>query len=267
MLEPEVFEALDREFTHRAGFSLTEHCVYLCRVGSSAHNTKLCEAEYGAVADDDLFGVVVPPMARAVGLHPWKETVSFEMDGTDLTVHSLGKYIRLLLKANPTMLETLWVRDEDVLHEHEAFEPLRSNRKLFSTTSAWGGFAGYASQQLRKMSTAGPTGRLGAKRKALITKNGFDTKNGAHLLRLLLMCAEYMKTGELQVYRTGESAQYLRDVKAGVYTLDQVQSRAEDLFDAARAARDASTLPPTMDEDSTIRVEEMLLSAYRSFWS
>ena len=88
---------------------------------------------------------------------------------------------------------------------------------------------------------------MGEKRRGLVLRYGYDTKNAAHLIRLLLMCREFMDTGEMQVFRT-EDAGMLRDIKSGKWDLEAVKFKAEELFGACREARDRSRLPDGPDE-------------------
>lgn len=90
---------------------------------------------------------------------------------------------------------------------------------------------------------------MGEKRRGLVVRHGYDTKNAAHLVRLLLMCAEFLRTGSMSVYRTHD-ADLLRAIKRGEWTLDAVKIRAEELFADARAARDESPLPDCADFDA-----------------
>lgn len=85
-------------------------------------------------------------------------------------------------------------------------------------------------------------GYLGDKRKQLVLQHGYDTKNAAHLIRLLRMAIEFLNTGTLQVHRDADAGDLL-DIKRGKWTLDQVKQAAEGLFEQARIARDQSSLP------------------------
>jgi hypothetical protein len=98
-------------------------------------------------------------------------------------------------------------------------------------------------------------GYLGEKRKQLVLEHGYDSKNAAHLIRLLRMCIEFMAAGELQVYRS--DAAELLDIKRGKWPLEKIKAHATDLFDQARVARDASPLPPEPDHKSA---EQLLVS-------
>lgn len=97
-------------------------------------------------------------------------------------------------------------------------------------------------QRLRSLRAKFHTAYMGEKRKNLVRRHGYDTKNAAHLIRLLRMCGEFLRTGDLQVYRTTD-AEEMRGIKRGEWKLDDVKSHAELLFADCRAARDASALP------------------------
>jgi len=97
-------------------------------------------------------------------------------------------------------------------------------------------------------------GYMGERRKALVERYGFDTKNAAHLIRLMRMCVEFLRTGRMQVYRTHD-ADHIRAIKAGRVPLDAIKAEAEALFVEARAARDASPLP---EEPDLVRADELV---------
>jgi hypothetical protein len=95
---------------------------------------------------------------------------------------------------------------------------------------------------------------MGDKRKELVRKHGFDSKNAAHTIRLLGMCYEYLLTGEMQVFRTDEDefapANLLRRIKKGEWTLEMVQTYADGLFNVCQQAYDQSILPEYPDVEN-----------------
>lgn len=101
-------------------------------------------------------------------------------------------------------------------------------------------------------------GYLGEKRKQLVLKHGYDAKNAAHLIRLLRMCIEFMKTGTMSVYRL--DAAELLDIKMGKWALWRVKEHAEELFTEARQARDASILPDKPNWEGAQRLLIEILS-------
>jgi hypothetical protein len=106
---------------------------------------------------------------------------------------------------------------------------------------------------------------MGEKRRNLVVKHGYDTKNAAHLVRLLLMCIEFLGSGELQVYRTAD-ADMLKDIKRGVWTLEHVKEHAEELFAQAKEAYASSPLPehPDFPAVSTL-LTSLYLEAYGAY--
>ena len=114
-------------------------------------------------------------------------------------------------------------------------------------------------QQLRHYMKKGENlGYLGDKRKQLVLRHGFDAKNAAHLIRLLRMCIEFMRTGEMIVERPDASE--LLDIKTGKWKLEDVKRLSDELFAEARSARDESKLP---DEPQYDEAEKLLVSLVR----
>lgn len=96
-------------------------------------------------------------------------------------------------------------------------------------------------------------GYLGEKRKGLVLEHGYDSKNAAHLIRLLRMCKEFMETGELIVYRTTDAAELL-DIKRGKWPLEDIKRYANELFVECREARDRSHLRSEPDRAQAERI-------------
>lgn len=100
--------------------------------------------------------------------------------------------------------------------------------------------------RFRKLHREHFSGYMGEKRKAMVRKYSYDVKNAAHLIRLLRMGSEFLRTGVLQVYRTSD-AEELKRIKQGGWTLDQVKVEAEQLFHGIEEARSSSPLPARPD--------------------
>lgn len=106
-------------------------------------------------------------------------------------------------------------------------------------------------------------GYMGDKRKHLVLEHGYDSKNAAHLIRLLRMCIEFMDTGMLQVTRTSDREELLA-IKSGKWPLVDVKALAEQLFVESKNARDRSTLP---DSPQYEKAEELLVNMIREQFS
>jgi len=105
---------------------------------------------------------------------------------------------------------------------------------------------------------------LGARRKALIARSGYDTKAASHLIRLLRMGIEFLKDGQLYVMR--EDAKQLLEIKRGEWTLEQVKAEAEREFQVVEQAYLASTLTagPDMEAVGRLAVDVVSLAMRES---
>lgn len=95
-------------------------------------------------------------------------------------------------------------------------------------------------------------GYMGDKRKQLVLEHGYDSKNAAHLIRLLRMCVEFFKTGSMNVKRP--DAAELLDIKRGRWALGDIKALAKDLFEEARAAKDGCSMPDEPDREKADRL-------------
>lgn len=103
-------------------------------------------------------------------------------------------------------------------------------------------------------------GYMGAKRKELVRRVGYDAKNAAHLIRLLRMGIEFLVEGELHVERA--DAEQLLSIKRGEWSLERVKEEAERLFSLAEEAYVRSSLPPKPDKSRAEKLCLEIISQY-----
>lgn len=255
--------------------------------GSHAHGMYVPPTDPAGIDDIDIQAVYIPdldayfgasidpPRGRDIKIREW-----------DSAAYEVRHMARLLCNGNPNVLSLLWTPP---MHVEPEGQMLLDARKLFATKRAYHSFGGYAHGQLKRMTSfdenAGSacgckgkfhddncamaqergrgsskrfaTGFMGEKRKGLVSKFGYDVKNAAHLLRLLKMGAEFLRTGEMIVdRREAGDAEWLLRVKRGEWLLSDVHAEADRLFADMRAARDESTLP---DEPDPLKVDALLM--------
>lgn len=146
MIDPRIRE----KFAQAHGFDLDNHLVLLARVGSHSHGTYLAPDDPCAVDDIDYMGFVVPPLDYHLGLKEFEHwTLQFE--DLDVVLYSLQKAFRLLLKGNPNIIGTLWLRPDDYVWQLPEAQWLFNRRALFSSKAAADAFHGYAYGQLKRM--------------------------------------------------------------------------------------------------------------------
>ena len=94
---------------------------------------------------------------------------------------------------------------------------------------------------------------MGEKRKKLVEKFGYDCKNAAHLIRLLVMITEFLDTGEMQVFREHDAERFL-EIKKGEWKLSRVKKVADCLFKDALKAYERSVLRKSVNMEEINRL-------------
>jgi len=84
-------------------------------------------------------------------------------------------------------------------------------------------------------------------RAPLEEKFGFDTKHAGHLVRLLRMGEEILRTGKVNVDRTNIDAEELKAIRAGAWTYDQIDQYAHDKDKEFEELYKSSPLPRSVD--------------------
>ena len=240
--------------------ALDEWAILLAYRGSIAHGMYVPSTEPNSIDDRDVMAVCVPPLEYYFGLKEFGSggTKEIKHGEWDIVVYEARKFIRLLARGNPNVLMMLWLDSRFYLKVTEAGRLLLDNRDVFVGRHVYQAFVGYARSQLHKMTHCAFQGYMGAKRKALVEKYGYDCKNAAHLIRLLRMGGEFLREGRLEVLR--EDAEELLRIKRGQWTLKQVKTEAESGFRDAEQAYRNSPLPDGPDLD---RVNELAVEVVR----
>lgn len=229
--------------------------------GSHSHGTYVPPEDNFGTDDIDLMCVTVPSVDHYLGLSVWGSRGTNEkwIGHLDVVAYEYKKFVSLLCNGNPNVISMLWLRDCDYLYKDTTFNVLVKNRDLFSTGKVIGAFLGYANAQMVHMEKAVFKGFMGEKRKALVTKFGFDTKHASHLIRLLRMLNEFLDTGRFNVWR--HDATNLVDIKCGRVAKDTVLTEARELiFRAESHAMNLGNVPPCVDKTA---VNAMIVNALR----
>lgn len=221
-----------------------DHVIIQATVGSTAYGL----AREGS--DVDTLGVFVAPTEDFWRLTGPSETFHNTQSAgaeADYTLHEVGKYVRLALRCNPTLVELLWL-DERLYQELDYWgERLVEIRSAFlSDKCVRDAFGGYALQQLTRLVRRNEEGKQGfssdtQKRTA---------KHARHCFRLLRQGRELLETGKLVVEVENPEEYWAFDEMS----VDEIAAKftAEDM--EFRAAR--SVLP---DRPNSELVEYLLM--------
>ena len=100
-------------------------------------------------SDMDTGGVFMAPAEQLIGLGlDYQEQIADEEN--DNVWIELNKYMSLLLKSNPTVLESLFIPDKCVISEHPIMSFIKENKNVFVTKECFKPFGGYAVEQIKK---------------------------------------------------------------------------------------------------------------------
>ncbi|MGB3329333.1 MAG: nucleotidyltransferase domain-containing protein [Thermomicrobiales bacterium] len=193
-------------------------------VGSRAYGMATPES------DEDRLGVVLLPTQALIGLDAPKDT--WASTSPDVTMHELGKFLRLALKANPTILDLLWLDEYDV--RHPAGDVLVERRADYlSTDAVRRAFGGYAMDQARALQRRGDP-RSPESRKRI-------AKHARHCFRALRQGEELLRTGTMSLRVPNRDELFA----LGDSPVDEIVARFHEAF--AQFSRTPSILPETAD--------------------
>lgn len=235
-------------------FDIEKFTILAGYMGSHSHGTYI-PPKKGGIDDKDIMGICIPPKQYYIGMDNFEQLDCWEEE-YDIVIYEFKKFMNLLLKNNPNVMGLLWINENLYVKRTKFGNILIENREIFSSKLAYKSFTGYAYSQLSKMEKISCKGFLGDKRKELVEKYGYDTKNAAHLIRLLRMGIEFLSSGQLNVFR--EDAQQLIAIKKGEYSLEKIKEMAEDLFIVSQQALIHSKLPSLPNYE---KAEEILINA------
>jgi hypothetical protein len=198
-------------------------------------------------SDEDFQGIFVAPTQAFLGLAE-KLQESYSFKNPDTTYHEVGKYCRLALKCNPTVLDLMWLDEYNVRTElGTELINLRSN--FLSRKYVKDAYLGYAQSQLGKLNKdPRPEKR---------------SKNARHFLRLLNHGFSLYTTGTYSVrLRNPEEFVDLGNRIGGEGDVDlakEILGRYENWFKHSLCA-----LPETPNSEP---IENWLLKVRHEFYS
>lgn len=100
-------------------------------------------------SDIDEGGIYIAPNSQLLDLgFDYQDEISDEKH--DTCWWEIGKFMKLLLSSNPTVLEALFVPDDKVLYEHPIITEIKKHRDKFLTKACFKPFGGYAISQIQK---------------------------------------------------------------------------------------------------------------------
>lgn len=221
---------------------------YATIMGSQAYN---CHNEAGVKtprgSDMDIYGFCVPPKEmifphlsghiRGFGKEPpnFEQFQQHHIENKgdrkeyDVAIFGIVKYFQLLMDNNPNMIDSIFTPESCVLHMTDMGKMVKDGRHLFLSKIVKTKMGSYAYSQLRKLSAN--VHASGESRKESIATYGYDLKKAYHTIRLVLQAEQILTEHDLDL---GRNAEILKDIRAGNWTLEEVQeyfSQKEKILD------------------------------------
>lgn len=115
--------------------------LYLVIRGSHAYATNI------ETSDFDYSGIFCQDLDSILGN---KYIEQINDDNNDIVIYELRRFLELLEKNNPTILELLNTPEDCVLYKHPSFDDILAKKDSFITKQCSNSFGGYAVQQIKK---------------------------------------------------------------------------------------------------------------------
>lgn len=211
--------------------------------GSRSHNTHFEDSDY------DFLLVYQTPNHELLSLRPPPDTVvaTTEIDGqkVDYQAYEVDKFVDLLLKGNPNIVECLFTRYE--VWQALIFTGIKLQAREFLTEQTVKHYTGYARSQLARLKNG----------KSLHTSGSeYNTKWAYHVVRLL-KDAQRIRVGEPPiVWKDGIERASLMSIREGLYRPEEIAEMAGLMLDTLDAPRTglAEKNPEDIVEDWLLRV-------------
>jgi uncharacterized protein len=117
------------------------HPLLLVIRGSHAYGTNV------ETSDVDYSGVFIQNMDSLLG-NSYVEQIND--DSNDIVIYEVRRFLELLAKNNPTVLELLNTPEDCIIYKHPLFDDILKHRDKFITKACGNAFGGYAFQQIKK---------------------------------------------------------------------------------------------------------------------
>lgn len=223
-------------------YDLGKHVIYRCVIGSRAY------ALDRDGSDTDRRGIYLPPASMHWSVYGVPEQL--ENSETQECYWEIEKFIRLALKANPNVLETLY--SPLVEHADPIARRLLDHRSIFLSRMVYQTFDGYAMSQFRKIE------------QDRRTAGAVKWKHAMHLIRLLKSGIAALRTGELPV-RVEEAREELLAIRDGLMPWEEVNAWRLALHSDFERAFESCSLPdrPDYERANTILIEARAAMAAR----
>lgn len=218
-------------------------------------------------SDIDMRGFAIP---SPTDYFQMKDFEQIEKKDPDVTIYSSNKFINLLKKGNPNIIE---VFDAAIVYADNVWNFIFDNKDAFISNRAISAFKGFYKQQIYRLQHYQSNSNI----EAACLRIG---KYQSNVIRCMRMGAELFLTGEVHTYREHDREELL-EIKNGKWAVPDKEGKVvstEDFFNCVaneekkfNYAVDHSVLPEEPDdkyieEIQTLIAEHVLKKYFRSYY-
>jgi len=193
--------------------------LFQTKFGSQVYGTAL------PTSDVDVGKVLLESKEQIFGIEKDVIIAQKIKDGFDTREMYLKRFIKLCVDGNPNVIEWLFTPPEHIDFIDEKFKYWIFSRKdlFLQKEKLIASHLGFAKSQIMKMRKHEQ--EMGAKRKELYAKFGYDVKYASHAIRLIFQLEELLLTGKITFPYDARTTKLLKSIKQGEMSLED--------FDAA----------------------------------
>lgn len=217
-------------------------------------------------SDVDIAKVYLEPTCYIFGIQE-APSLHQKIDGEqDIREYYLRRFIRLCVAGNPNTLELLYTPPEHILDIHPTFELLYNDNDkelLLNKSNIVNAHLGFAKSQIMKMRQH--EREMGAKRKELCRKYGYDVKFATHALRLTYQLRDLLTLGRIQFPYATDQLKILRSIRGGEVELtafDDIYAKAVEGIDQLIA--ESNIIGDITNHDA---ITELIQRVYIAFYT
>ena len=137
--------------------------IFEAKMGSHAYGTNI------PTSDVDLRGVFIQPLEDVLK-YGYKDQVADKTN--DIVFYELKRFLELVKKNNPNILELLNAPEDCIIHKHPIYDLILEQSRHFVTKRCRHTFAGYAIEQIRK--ARGYNKKMNWEEASMVRKNVLD---------------------------------------------------------------------------------------------
>ena len=204
-------------------------------------------------SDTDTLGVFAANSKDVLGLRSEKVINESKVyTSPDAVFHEIGKFCRLALAANPTILELLYLDKYQVQNE-QGKKLVLLREEFLSSQKVFNSYGGYARSQAARLVSRSRSG-----------KEGFGTvpvnriaKHGRHCMRLLLQGEQLLLTGNLNLHVGQQRERLFAAGELAVKDIDSYNQVVDKEFKKLENALENTVLSPVANVET---VNEFLVN-------